>query len=114
MTITRRFAYINIMETKLCEEFFYRIEDADIDVYKTFNTSPENVIRNNPKLKFYVGEWIKIKVNDYILHHVKPMETLAKIASSYGVSEEEIKKRNELDNVKLFIGQQIKIPIKNN
>jgi LysM repeat protein len=99
----------NIMDLKLCDEFYYRISDENVDIYKTFNTSPENVLRNNPKIKLYVGEWIKIRKNNYIIHHVKPMETLDKIAKQYNIDKVELKKQNSLSADKLFIGQQIKI-----
>ena len=97
------------MKIELCDEFFYRVTDLNIDVYKEFNTSNENVLRNNKNLKYYNGEIIKIKVNDFKTHFVKPAETLQQIADSYGVDILKMKEDNNLENDKLFIGQRIKI-----
>lgn len=97
------------MDLELCDEFYYRITDENVDIYKLFNTSPENVLRNNPQIKFYVGEWVKIKKNNYFIHNVKPMQTIGQIAKIYNIDEEELKKQNNLSADKLFIGQQIKI-----
>lgn len=99
------------MEIKLCDEFFYRVKD-DKDLFKIFNTSEENLIRNNLKIKTYNGEVIKIKINDYLVHYVKPMQSLSEIAKIYGVDEDEIVNENNLKIKKLFIGQRLKISIK--
>ncbi|MBQ8615280.1 MAG: LysM peptidoglycan-binding domain-containing protein [Clostridia bacterium] len=97
------------MEIEICEEFFYRVKNKNLDIFKTFNTSTENILRNNENIKLYDGEWIKIKVNDYVVHHVKPTESLTQIAKIYCIDEEKIIKDNELKNNKLFIGQRLKI-----
>lgn len=97
------------MKIKMCEKFFYRIENENFDVYNEFNTSKENILRNNEKLKFYNGEWIVVEVNDYITHYVKPAETLDWISNKYCVSKDKIIEDNNLKDRKLFIGQLIKI-----
>ena len=97
------------MKVKLCDEFFYRVKNADINLYEEFNTSKENVLRNNEKIKLYVGEWVKIKVNDYKTYYVKPAETLNEIAKKFDVNVETLKMTNNLRTDKLFIGQCIKI-----
>ena len=99
------------MEITIADEFYYRIgqnEDEKIICLK-YNTNKSNIIRNNSKLKYYDGEWVKIKVNDYISHFVKPMETLDKIASIYNMDKEKLKADNLLSVDKLYIGQLIKI-----
>ncbi len=93
----------------MCDEFFYRIREDDEKVFEKFNTSNENVLRNNQALKFYAGEVVKIKLNDYIVHRVKPVQTLSDIAKIYGVETDDIKCENNLTTEKLFIGQEIKI-----
>ncbi len=95
---------------KICPEFFYRLQgESEKDLYLKFNTSKDNVLRNNNKINFYKGEWVKIKVNNYIIHIVKPMENLTKISKNYNVQEQTLKDWNNLTSSKLFIGQHIKI-----
>ncbi len=95
------------MKFKMCKSFYYRIKNED--VYSVFGTSKENVLRNNTNLKMYPGEIVKIKLNNYIVHYVKPMQTIEQIAKIYKVDCEKLLKDNMLINKKLFIGQQIKI-----
>ncbi len=47
---------------------------------------------------------------NYIIHTVKPKETLFSIAKQYGVSMDAIKSANGMDSDVLHIGQQLKIP----
>ncbi|MBR4998843.1 MAG: LysM peptidoglycan-binding domain-containing protein [Clostridia bacterium] len=99
------------MEIKLCDEFFYRVNNNE-DFFEELNTCKENLTRNNEKLKLYKGEWIKIKQNEFLTHYVKPMQTLTQIANIYGVSVEQIKEDNILKEDRVFIGQKLKIGIK--
>jgi len=98
------------MKIEMCDEFFYRIKDKNL--YQSFNTCKDNVLRNNQNINFYSGEWVKIKINDYITHRVKPAETISEIAKNYSISEDEIIEFNKLKSKKLFIGQMLKISIK--
>ena len=95
----------------MCKRFKYRVEQNDEinTLCKRFNTSKENIIRNNKEIPLYAGEWIEVIRNDYITHIVKPTETLEDLATTYNVSAESIKAKNGLDNEKLYIGQLIKI-----
>lgn len=99
------------MEIILAKEFLYRVKENDTiqSLCSKFNTSKAKIIRNNNKIDLYAGEWIKIKVNEYLSHFVKPMETLSKIAKQYNVSIEKLKTDNELYEERLYIGQLIKI-----
>lgn len=97
------------MEIKVCKKFDYRIMENAKDVFSSINTCKENVKRNNEKLNFYDGEWVQVTVNDFILHHVKPAETLEQIAVEHNVSCEEIMSYNNLKMRKLYIGQILKI-----
>ena len=93
------------------KSFIYRVQQGDTlkSIYKTFNTSPENVTRNNNDIPIYAGEVICIKTNNYITHVVKPTETIEDIANLYKTEKSEIIKQNNLQTSKLFIGQIIKI-----
>ena len=93
----------------MCDEFYYRTKESDEEIFNKFNTSQENVLRNKAKLKIYAGEWIKIKVNDDFIHHVKPIETIEQVANHYNITVEQIIKDNDLTSEKLFIGQPLKI-----
>ncbi len=95
---------------KVCPEFLYRLQgENEKELYLKFNTSKDNVLRNNDNIKFYKGEWIKIKVNNFKTHIVKPMENLTKISKIYNVEEQTLKDWNNLNSSKLFIGQHLKI-----
>lgn len=97
------------MKVKICDEFYYRAKEKDEDIFNKFNTSKENILRNNKEINIYAGEWIKIKGNDYILHYVKPVETIDQIASYYNIAAEQILIDNNLESKRLFIGQKLKI-----
>ena len=94
------------MKIKMCNTFYYRVEDEAL--LKQFNTSSENILRNN-NLNFYRGEMVRITLNDYKIHTVLPMETIKSICEKYGITEELLKIKNDLKSDKLFIGQQLKI-----
>ena len=96
------------MKIKPCKEFYFRVRDADLDFNKIFS-SKENVTRNNPNLKFFAGEWIKVKTNDYISHIVRPAETIGDISKKYDKPKAQILSENNLQSEKLYIGQLIKI-----
>lgn len=99
------------MSLKLCNKFMYRVgQNENLNsLCKKFNTSKENVLRNNNNIPIYAGEWIEIKVNDYISHFVRPAETLQDIANTFSLDIDKIKKDNNLANEKVYIGQLIKI-----
>ena len=96
------------MELKLDNEFFYRVVDENLDLKKTFNAWDDGIKRNNPKLKFYNGEWVKIKVSEFLIHIVKPTETISGIAEMYNIAEEKLILDNNIKH-KVFIGQILKI-----
>lgn len=98
------------MKLEICDEFFYRFDGENL--LTRFNTCKNNILRNNPNLNFYCGEWVKIKINNFKTHCVKPMETLAIIAKLYNIDVNKIIHDNNLKSNKLFIGQTLKIFIK--
>lgn len=99
------------MKIQLAQNFYFRIDEnaTKNQIIQDFNTSFDNIKRNNQELNLYEGEWVKVKINDYILHFVKPAETLDKICLDYNISQEKIISDNKLSSRKLYIGQQLKI-----
>lgn len=93
------------------KEFFYRVQLGDnlAKICHKFNTSKQNILRNNNEIEMYAGELIRITQNDFEIHHVTPTETLEKIANAHGVSVQSLKEFNNLQTEKLFIGQTLKI-----
>ena len=96
------------MKIKMCNSFYYRVDK--LDFHKQFNTTKQDITRNN-NLDYYLGEMVKIKLNEYVLHTVLPMETIKSVCEKYEISEECLKEKNSLESDKLFIGQQLKIYI---
>lgn len=97
------------MRIEICDEFFYRICNSKMDLFNKFNSCKENIKRNNNAIKLYNGEWVKVKVNDFIIHHVKPAESLEEISKKYCLDQLKLCEDNNLNNNKLFIGQRLKI-----
>lgn len=99
------------MEIKQCKQFYYRVQKNDTmqNICEKLNTCKENIIRNNPTLDLYTGEWVIIKRNEFKTHYVKPMENLEIIAKTYKMTKEKILTDNNLQTEKLFIGQMLKI-----
>ena len=99
------------MKISLCKKFIYRIgQNEDIKTLcEKFNTSVENIVRNNQNIPMYEGELVEISINDYISHFVKPAETIEDISKNYNIEIEKIKQDNCLKENKLYIGQRIKI-----
>ena len=99
------------MSFELLQKFIYRVQVGDTlqSICEMFNTSKENILRNNSEISFYEGEIIEIKQNEFITHLVKPAETLKSIATNYLVDIEDLKEQNNLTSEKLFIGQVIRI-----
>ena len=97
------------MKVEICEEFYYRVVNQDLDIFKEYNSCKENVLRNNSNIKFYNGEWIKIKVNNYITHFVLPTETVDSISKKYNIDAEKLLTDNNLGEKRLFIGQMLKV-----
>lgn len=99
------------MEIKLSDRFMYRIKPGDdyVSLCERFNTSKENIKRNNINIPLYAGEWVEINVNDYLTHIVKPTEKLIDIAEKHCTTIAKIMTDNNLETERLFIGQQLKI-----
>ena len=46
------------MKVEICEEFYYRIRNDNIDLEKEFNSCGENILRNNAE-KLFEKNFIK-------------------------------------------------------
>lgn len=97
------------MKIEMCDEFYYKINHKGEKINTELNSCDENVLRNNNKISFYAGEWIKVKVNNYLTYIVKPAESLQDIANKYSISCDKIIFDNKLETKKLYIGQILKI-----
>ena len=98
------------MQIELDKEFFYRIaNETPAELHTKFNTSKNNVLRNNENINFYSGEIVKIKTNDYLTHIVKPAENIKTICEKYNIDEQTLLDNNNLESAHLFIGQTLKI-----
>lgn len=85
-------------------------KNEDIDfILQKYDTTPNNIVRNNPKIDLYEGEIIKILLSKQKYHVVKPMENLKIIAQKYNLEEDEIINVNNLSSKRLFVGQRLKI-----
>ena len=93
------------------KEFFYQVQygEDEAEIIRRFNTSRENIKRNNNSIPYYQGEWLHIKVNDYETYIVKPMDTIERIAEQYSISVHDLISSNNLQSRRLYIGQLIKI-----
>lgn len=91
--------------------FYYRVKEGETlkSLLNMFNSSKENILRNNKNIELYPGEVIKIKINDYRTHIVKPTENLESIASIYKIEKDKLKRTNDLKTERLYIGQMLKI-----
>lgn len=99
------------MIVNLVDRFYYKIQVGDSfdSLSLKFNTSKENILRNNMEIPLYVGEVVVIKQNEFITHFVSPIETIKDISNKYNVDEQKIVEDNDLQTKKLYIGQKLKI-----
>ena len=96
---------------ELEKQFVYRIQAGDTInlLCEMFNTSKDQILRNNNGIPLYEGELVEIYVNNFKIHIVKPTETLFYIAEKYNVDIHDLKQNNKLQSEKLYIGQMLKI-----
>ena len=91
--------------------FFVQIKNNQTlqDILTIYNTTLNNVIRNNPNIELYEGEIIKILNKTFQTHIVKPMETITSICEKYNIDVDYLIKINNLTSKRLFIGQNLKV-----
>lgn len=82
--------------------------DKEIVLYNDENElekkfTEDSIITESLELKS--GDYVLVSNQKYVIHIVKPGETLQSISAKYSVEEEYIKKLNKLE--KIFIGQQL-------
>lgn len=75
-------------------------------IAKLYNASALSITGNN-KTPLHEGQRLIIESKNGKIHVVKPFETLSRIASLYGVSEDELVKLNNLQSKQVYIGQQL-------
>ncbi len=95
----------------MSRQFYYKILPNETlkELCQKFNSSTDNILRNNSNLNLYAGEWVKVDVNNFLTYVVKPMETLTDVAKKFDVGKEKLMQDNNLKTDKLFIGQNLKI-----
>lgn len=77
-------------------------------IAKLYNTSVVSITNSN-KTPIHEGQRLIIESKNGKMHIVRPFETLAKIATMYGVNESDIIKINNLQSNRIYIGQQLLI-----
>lgn len=102
----------------------YRIKKGDnlSTIADNYGTTQRELMRINKisnANKIMVGQRIRVPITDkftlayQINYKVKPGDTLSQIAARHKVSQREIMQVNKITNArKIFVGQQIKIPVK--
>lgn len=88
---------------------------VSVDELKRYNNLNSNVISVGQQLYIPTGQIVDDTVGtNYDTYIVKVDDTLFNIASRYGISADELKSINNLDNDILFVGQQLLVPISSN
>lgn len=109
---------------------YYRVKKGDSlsKIAKKFGISVAQIKRaNNLKRNtIYVGQKLKIPIKrrpntrtqhphiKYIIYRVKRGDSLGKIAQKFGITVSEIKRINKIKGHIIYVGQKLKIPIKEN
>ena len=89
--------------------YFVREHDTIYSISNKFNIDAKQIIEDNnlSTEEIAEGDILWIRKRNSFSYVVKPLDTLEKIATLYGVTVEHIKKLNNTEN--LFIGQKIYI-----
>lgn len=102
----------------------YRIKRGDnlSSIADNYGTTQRELMRINKisnANKIMIGQRIRVPITEnftlayQINYKVKPGDTLSQIAFRHKVSQQEIMRLNKITNArKIFVGQQIKIPVK--
>jgi LysM repeat protein len=101
----------------------HRVEQGETvySLSRRYGVSQEILIRDNPFIRngLKIGDELKVMLSSTVsqekqpqqatIHTVQPSETLFAIARKYGVSVDQVKKWNDLENNNISVGQKIKI-----
>ena len=89
------------------KNIIYKLEDGESleSVCKDFKVNINHIKKINNINFCESGDYIFLDQTQLNIHIVKPNETLSDIAKIYGTTEEEIKKKNNIE--KTFLGQQL-------
>lgn len=102
--------------------YIVKAGDTLYSLAKRYDTTVNELIRLNnlPSRFLSVGQQLRIPINvdnsgdNYVIYSVKVGDNLYKIAKNNNVTVDEIIEFNNLTSNLLSIGQQLKIPIRNN
>ena len=84
------------------------MEDTLESICLRFSTTAQNIKRNNKEIDIYAGEWIEIETG-WLIHIVKPADSLKSVADKYSIEPSAIRRLNALDDDRIYIGQHLKI-----
>jgi LysM repeat protein len=99
--------FLNLAKNK---NLIHKVEYGETieKIAKLYNQTKENLIKvNNLKNGIEQGDRLIIPQKNIAIYVVKPLDSLSKIAYKFDVTEEHIKKENNID--KVFIGQVLVI-----
>ena len=85
----------------------YKVEE-ETDIFQfalNNNSTPAECIFESQNLK--KGHYVVVKPRNYIIHIVRPNQTIDDIAKIYNVEPESILKNNNVQTI--FVGEQLKI-----
>ena len=116
----------NIIMEKGKNYFLHEIQKGHTlySIAKAYGVSEEDILSINPSIQdkpLPVGQVIRIPAstqipkrtaldNRYLIHEVKPKETLSALSRQYGVRIDDIREANPEITGGLIIGQQVRIP----
>lgn len=100
------------MQVQILDDVFgvmYRVQRGDnLDIVsKKLGVEKNYLLQYNtiPTQKIEEGDMIYLPRKNIKVHVVAPLDTLPKIAQKYGISEQEIIRKNNIST--LFIGQKL-------
>ncbi|MGN1212675.1 MAG: LysM peptidoglycan-binding domain-containing protein [Christensenellales bacterium] len=99
---------IKILNYKPTKNVFYRVQQNDTleTIAEDFGITKSYILQNN-KHCLYEGQVLFLPETNLTTYVVKPFDTLQKIASAYGKTPDDIKKKNNMNSDYIFVGQKL-------